>query len=62
MRHILLLIIALSFSYSSVEAQNLKEIVVVMKSNYTYEDPRWSQPVTLEKGEAITAMSRYQKK
>ena len=34
-----------------------KEIVVIMKKNYTYEDPRWSQPVTLEKGEAITVMS-----
>ena len=33
-----------------------KEIVVVMKSDFTYEDPRWSQPVTLEKGEAITVM------
>ena len=36
---------------------NTKEIVVVMKRNYTYEDPRWSQPVTLEKGEAIKVMS-----
>ena len=42
MRQILLLIICLSFSYTAVEGQNLKEIVVVMKSNYTYEDPRWS--------------------
>ena len=33
-----------------------KEIVVVMKSNYTYEDPRWPQSVTLEKGEVITVM------
>ena len=32
------------------------EIVVVMKSDYTYEDPRWSQPVTLEKGSAITVI------
>ena len=36
---------------------NSKEIVVVMKRNYTYEDPRWSQPVTLEKGKAITVIS-----
>lgn len=34
-----------------------KQIVVMMKRNYTYEDPRWSQPVTLNKGEAITVMS-----
>ena len=36
---------------------NQKELVVVMKKDYTYEDPRWSQSVTLEKGEAITVMS-----
>jgi len=33
------------------------EIVVVMKSDYTYDDPRWSMPVTLKKGQAITVMS-----
>ncbi len=33
-----------------------KEVVVVMKRSFTYEDPRWNNPVTLEKGEAVTMM------
>ena len=55
---ILLSVIAFFCQTVKVMAQGEpKEIVVVMKKNYTYEDPRWSQPVTLEKGEAITVMS-----
>ena len=55
---LLLSVIACFCQTVNVMAQdNAKEIVVVMKKNYTYEDPRWSQPVTLEKGEAITVMS-----
>ena len=57
--HILLLsVIAFFCQTVNVMAQGEpKEIVVVMKRDYTYEDPRWSQPVTLEKGQAITVMS-----
>lgn len=36
--------------------ENLKEKVVVMRRDYTYEDPRWSTPVVLEKGEAISVI------
>lgn len=54
----LLSVIAFCCQTVNVVAQNTpKEIVVVMKSNYTYEDPRWAHPVTLEKGVAITVMS-----
>lgn len=55
---LLLSAIALFCQAACMMAQKApKEIVVVMKKNYTYEDPRWSQPVTLEKGKAITVMS-----
>ncbi len=53
---LLLLVILFSCQAISVMAQDEKEIVVVMKKNYTYEDPRWGKPVTLEKGEALTVM------
>ena len=33
-----------------------KEVVVVMKQNYKYDDPRWDMSVQLDKGEAITVM------
>ena len=42
---------------SALAQDEPKEIVVVMTKNYTYEDPRWSNQVTLEKGKAITVMS-----
>ena len=55
---LLLLVIALFCQTVNVMAQGEeKVIVVVLKRNYTYEDPRWSQPVTLEKGKAITVNS-----
>ena len=57
-RVLLLSFIAILCQAVHVMAQNEpKEIVVVMKTNYTYEDPRWGQPVTLEKGHAITVWS-----
>lgn len=57
-RIFLLSFIAFFCQAVSVLAQNgPKEIVVIMKSDYTYEDPRWSQSVTLKKGEAITVMN-----
>ena len=53
-----LFVIAFFCQAESLLAQSgQKEMVVVMKRNYTYEDPRWSQRVTLERGEAITVMS-----
>ena len=56
-RVLLLSVIAFFCQTVIVMAQdNSKEIIVVMKRNYTYEDPRWSQSVTLEKGTAITVM------
>ncbi len=39
-----------------VAQEEPREIVVVMKRDYTYEDPRWSHSVTLDKGKAITVM------
>ena len=55
---LLLSAIALFCQAACMMAQKApKEIVVVMKKNYTYDDPRWSQPVTLEKDKAITVMS-----
>ena len=41
-------------AFNVMAQDKTKEIVVIIKKNYTYDDPRWSQPVTLEKGTAIT--------
>lgn len=43
-------------AFNVMAQEDSKEVVVVMSRNYEYEDPRWSQPVTLEKGETITVM------
>lgn len=42
--------------FTEMTAQDNKEVVVVMKHNYTYEDPRWGEPVEIVKGEAITVI------
>lgn len=48
-------LIALSAQPADIMAQG-KDLVVVMNRNYTYEDPRWNQSVTLKQGEAITVV------
>lgn len=56
-RFLLTLMVVLGFQTADMTAQGTaKERVVVMRQNYTYDDPRWNTPVTLDKGEAITVM------
>ncbi|MBR1466340.1 MAG: hypothetical protein IJ607_08270 [Bacteroidaceae bacterium] len=56
-RFFLTLLVVLGFQAVDTTAQTTaKELVVVIKQNYTYDDPRWNTQVTLEKGEAITVM------
>lgn len=47
----LLLVLTLMVYSQRMSAQ---EMVVIMSQNYTYDDPRWNNPATLEKGEVIT--------
>ena len=54
---ILLSVIAFFCVAANVMAQESKQIVVVMKRNYTYDDPRWSMQVTLKKGQAIEVVN-----
>lgn len=55
-RTIVLVLIAWMMQATGVMAQDAKEVVVVMNRNYTYEDPRWGQPVELMRGEAIKVL------
>lgn len=50
------LLIACMIQSANVMAQDAKEVVVVTNRNYTYDDPRWSQPVELPKGTAIKVL------
>ena len=52
----MLLLLACVMRTQAVMAQDAKEVVVVMSRNYTYEDPRWGQPVELTKGTAIKVL------
>ena len=52
----MLFLLACVMRTQMVIAQDAKEMVVVMSRNYTYEDPRWGQPVELTKGTAIKVL------
>lgn len=53
----LLSAIAFLCQTTDMKAQDVKELVVVMNRNYTYQDPRWESSVVLKKGEAITVIN-----
>ena len=57
LRFFLLSALAFLCQTTDMKAQDVKELVVVMNRNYTYQDPRWESSVVLKKGEAITVIN-----